>query len=77
MVTIRTMPRKDTKPTMTSVLRRALHEAESIRAVAKATGVQHSSLVRFVNGRQSLRLDMADKLVSYFGVVVFYNSKGK
>ena len=49
-------------------LRRALREAESIRAVAKATSVQYASLVRFVNGRQSLRLDMADKLAAYFGI---------
>ena len=54
--------------TMTELLRQALTEAESVRAVAKATGVQQASLVRFLKGQQSLRLDMADKLAAYFGI---------
>jgi len=53
---------------MTELLREALSEAESIRAVAKATGLRHSSLLRFVNGEQSLRLDLADRLADYFGI---------
>jgi len=53
---------------MTELLREALSEAESIRAVAKATGLRHSSLLRFVNGKQSLRLDLADRLAAYFGI---------
>ena len=55
-------------PTMTSLLRQALRDAESVRVVAKATGVQQASLVRFMNGEQSLRLDMADRLAAYFGI---------
>ena len=60
------MRRKDT---MTELLRESLREADSIRAVAKVTGLDHSSLVRFVNGEQSLRLDLADELAAHFGIV--------
>jgi plasmid maintenance system antidote protein VapI len=55
--------------TMTDLLRKAIADAGSLRAVARATGVQPASLVRFVSGRQSLRLDMADRLAAHFGVV--------
>jgi plasmid maintenance system antidote protein VapI len=68
-VTIVTMPRPAGK-TMSELLREAIGNAESIRAVAKATGLNHASLVRFVNGERSLRLDMADKLAMYFGFVL-------
>ena len=53
---------------MTMLLRQALKEAESLNGVAKATGVQKSSIVRFVNGEQTLRLDMAERLADYFGI---------
>jgi plasmid maintenance system antidote protein VapI len=54
--------------TMTELLREALAEADSVRAVAKATGLEHASLARFVNGEQSLRLDLADKLAAHLGI---------
>jgi plasmid maintenance system antidote protein VapI len=63
------MPTGKTHKTMTQLLREALAEADSIRGVAKATGLTHVSLVRFANGEQSLRLDLADKLAAHFGVV--------
>lgn len=53
---------------MTDLLKRALSEAESLRAVERATGVKNPSMVRFLQGKQSLRLDMADKLAAYFGI---------
>jgi len=56
--------------TMTDVLRKALADSESVRAVSRATGVPQCSLSRFVVGKQSLRLDMADRLAAYFGVEV-------
>jgi plasmid maintenance system antidote protein VapI len=34
----------------------------------KATGVVRSSIMRFVEHRQSLRLDAADRLAEYFGL---------
>ena len=68
MVIIDTMSRQRREGTMTELLREALREADSIRGVAKVTGLEHSSLVRFVNGEQSLRLDLADRLAAYFGI---------
>ncbi len=53
---------------MTDLLRKALAEAESLNSVAVATGVQKASLIRFLRGEQSLRLDLADKLAAYFGI---------
>ena len=53
---------------MTELLREALAECESLRAVERATGVRNPSLVRFRQGQQSLRLDMADRLAEYFGI---------
>lgn len=66
MVITITMPTQAS--TMTLLLRKALNDADSIRAVAKATGLNHAALVRFKNGQQSLRLDLADELAAYFEV---------
>ena len=55
---------------MTELLREALTEAESLNSVAVATGVQMASLIRFLRGEQSLRLDMADKLAAYLRIQV-------
>ena len=68
MVIINTMATGKRQGTMTELLREALSEAASIRGVAKATGLDHSSLVRFVNGEQSLRLDLADRLAAHFEI---------
>jgi hypothetical protein len=54
--------------TITRLLREALAEAESLNSVARATGVQKASLIRFLRGSQSLRLDIADKLVAHFDI---------
>jgi hypothetical protein len=58
-----------TKSTMTDLLREALAEAESLRAVERATGVKRQSMMKFLQGEQSLRLDLADKLALYFNIV--------
>jgi len=55
--------------TMTELLREVLAEADSLRGVERETGVKNPSLVRFLNGAQSLRLDMADRLARHFGIV--------
>src|SRR5262245_5236379 len=60
------MPASSGHPTIAAALRQALGEAPSLYAVAKATGVQKTSLIRFLRGEQSLRLDMADRLAAYF-----------
>lgn len=56
------------KKTLTQLLRDALVEAESFRAVEMATGVKRQSLMKFARGEQSLRLDIADKLADHFGI---------
>jgi len=53
---------------MTDLLRQALNDVESIRAVANATGLNHAALLRFHRGEQSLRLDLADRLAEHFGI---------
>ncbi len=58
------------KPTITAEIRKALAESGSLYRVAKETGVQRASLIRFLRGDQSLRLDKADILAAYFGIEV-------
>ncbi len=53
---------------MSELLREALANADSIYAVARDTGVEKASLIRFARGDQSLRLENADKLAAYFGI---------
>jgi hypothetical protein len=37
-------------------------------ALERETGVKRASIMRFVAGKQSLRLDMADRLAAHFGL---------
>jgi plasmid maintenance system antidote protein VapI len=62
------MSKRKHKATMTDLLRQALADCDSLRAVERATGVKNPSLSHFVRGDQSLRLDMADKLAEHFGI---------
>ncbi len=56
---------------MTEVLRQAVKQGGQSRyAISKATGIQQSSLMRFMDGSTSLRLDKADALAAYFGLVL-------
>lgn len=55
---------------MTELLRAALAEAPSLREVERETGVKRQSMMKFLRGEQSLRLDIADRLADYFGVLV-------
>jgi plasmid maintenance system antidote protein VapI len=55
------------KPTITEVLKNAIVESGiSYKALSRETGVARASVQRFVDGRQSIRLDMADRLAQYF-----------
>lgn len=56
------------KPSLTDLLRKALSEADSIRAVAREAGLHHASLLRFHRGERTLMLDNAEKLMTYFGI---------
>jgi plasmid maintenance system antidote protein VapI len=54
---------------MTKTLHKAVRASGlSLYAIAAATGLKRPSLSRFMSGKQSLRLDMADKLAAYFGL---------
>jgi plasmid maintenance system antidote protein VapI len=53
--------------TMSEVLKRAIIESGMAHiAIERATGVKRASIMRFLRGETSLRLDMADKLAVYF-----------
>jgi plasmid maintenance system antidote protein VapI len=64
---------------ITEALRRVITESGMPHiAIAREAGVQRMSIVRFLSGRQSLRLDAADKLAAYFGLeVVQRKRKGR
>src|SRR5262249_8755942 len=72
-VTIDTM---ETKNPITDVLRQAILDSGlPLLQIAEATGVERASLSRFVAGKRSLRLDMADKLAAYFGLTLTKTEK--
>lgn len=50
----------------------------SVYQIAKESGVDQSTLNKFLNGeRDNLRLDVADRLFKYFGLRVVSQSRGK
>jgi len=52
---------------ISDLLRRTIAESGvSYNALQKGTRVTRASIMRFVRGDQSLRLDMADRLAAYF-----------
>jgi plasmid maintenance system antidote protein VapI len=54
---------------ITDVLRRAILDSGlPLLRIARDTRVERASISRFVRGKNSLRLDMADKLAAYFGL---------
>lgn len=54
--------------TLTALLREAIREADSLRGIETATGVDRCAIRRFRDGQQSLRLDIADRLATHFGI---------
>jgi plasmid maintenance system antidote protein VapI len=56
---------------ISEMLRRTIvNSGVSYNALQRDTGVTRASIMRFVEGRQSLRLDMADRLASFFGLTL-------
>ncbi len=56
---------------MTDALRAAIDDSDlSYSALERETGVKRQSMMKFVAGKQSLRLDVADKLAAYFGLEI-------
>lgn len=53
---------------ITDVLRDAIaRSGTAYRELERVSGVKRQSLMKFVRGEQTLRLDMADRLAAYFG----------
>jgi plasmid maintenance system antidote protein VapI len=72
----------DAGPTpISDILRHTIAQAvESGRTnyltLERKTGVTRASIMRFVRGRQSLHLGMADKLAAHFGLELRRTRKG-
>jgi plasmid maintenance system antidote protein VapI len=63
---------------LTAALRRAIAESGmSFKSLERETGVTRQSIMKFVRGKQSLRLDMADKLADFFGLELRPRKKGR
>jgi plasmid maintenance system antidote protein VapI len=61
---------------ITDVLRDAIVQSgTAYRELERASGVKRQSLMKFVRREQTLRLDMADKLATYFGLQLTPNRK--
>jgi plasmid maintenance system antidote protein VapI len=50
---------------------------ETYLGLERATGVTRASIMRFVRGTQSLRLDLADRLAERFGLQLRPRKKGR
>jgi plasmid maintenance system antidote protein VapI len=65
------MSRDKAQLAITDVLRQAIVESgTSHKALSRETGVTRASIMRFARGDQSLRLDMADRLAEYLGLIL-------
>jgi transcriptional regulator with XRE-family HTH domain len=63
---------------MTDPLKKALAASGmTYLELERATGVERASIMRFVTGKQSLRLDKADRLAGYFGLELRRKRKGR
>jgi len=61
------MNASQSKAPISDLLRRTIAESgASCNALQKETGVTRASIMRFVRGDQSLRLDVADRLAAFF-----------
>lgn len=59
----------ETDGTISDVLRKTIADSGiAYIALERATGVKRASIMRFVRGTTSLRLNMADKLAAFFGL---------
>jgi len=57
------------KTPLTDPLRKAIADSGlPLLRLANETGIARASLIRFVRGDSSIRLDIADKLAVYFGL---------
>lgn len=60
---------KKAKSSITDLLRKTVAESGiPLLVLQRETGVKRGSVMRFLRGDQSLRLDKADALAAYFGL---------
>jgi len=70
------MAKKHTAP-ITDLLRETIIASKMpLLTLEQETGVQRHSIMRFIRGTNSLRLDIADKLAAYFGLNLVKRKKG-
>ena len=63
---------------MTDALKRAIESSGlPFLTMEQETGVTRQSLMAFMKGDRTLRLDMADRMANYFGLTVGPASKAK
>ncbi len=64
------MAKGKSKSPLTDALREAIRDSGlPLLTLANETGIARASLIRFKRGNTSIRLDIADKLAVYFGIV--------
>jgi plasmid maintenance system antidote protein VapI len=62
----------------TDALRKAIAESGMAHiALERETGVKRQSIMKFMRGETSLRLDIADRLAAFFGLTVKAKRKGR
>ena len=63
------MSKSKPKAPLTDPLRQAIVDSGlPLLRLANETGIARASLIRFVRGDTSIRLDIADRLARYFGL---------
>jgi len=63
------MSKSDPKPTLTGALKAAIAQSGLTHyRIGRGAGIPESSLLRFMRGETSLRLDKADRLAAYLGL---------
>ncbi|GAG19044.1 unnamed protein product [marine sediment metagenome] len=61
------MPKRKSQHPIADALKRAIRDSGmSYRRLERETGVLRQTLMRFMGGNGTLRLDMADKRATYF-----------
>lgn len=56
---------------ITDLLRETIIASKTpLLTLEQETGVKRASIARFIRGKNSLRLDIADKLAAYFGLAL-------
>jgi transcriptional regulator with XRE-family HTH domain len=69
---------KSERKSMTNVLKKAVRDSGLTRyRLAVDTGVPATSIMRFMRGETSLRLDKADLLADYLGLALVKKRKAK